>query len=68
MIYSFPFWNYKKAMGAVYFSSLIVGVGLSFGNIYFFHIILFLVYSLILLRQEHRDSMWIILKKPFMQI
>ena len=64
MISSFPFWNYKKAIGAVYFSSLIVGVGLSFGNIYFFHIILILVYSLILLRQEHRDSMWIILKKP----
>ena len=64
MIYSFPFWNYKKAIGAVFFSSLIVGVGLSFGNIYFFHIILILVYSFILLYQEQRDSMWGIVKKP----
>lgn len=64
MIYSLPFWNYKKAIGAVFFSSLIVGVGLSFGNIYFFHIVLILVYSFILLYREHRDSMWVIVKKP----
>lgn len=64
MIYLPPFWNDKKAIGVIYFISLILGVGLSFGNLYFFHIILILVYSLILLCQVHRRSMWIIIKKP----
>jgi len=64
MIYSLPFWNHKKAIGAVFFSSLIVGVGLSFGNIYFFHIILVLVFFFILIRQEHRKTFLVIVKKP----
>jgi len=64
MIHLPPFWNDKKAIGVIYFIALLLGAGLSFGNIYFFHIILILVYALILLHQVHRNSMWNIVKKP----
>ncbi len=64
MNYSPQFWNNKKALGAIYFSSLILGTGLSFGNIYFFHVLLVLVFSLIFIRQEHRKTFLVIVKKP----
>lgn len=64
MIYSLQFWNNKKALGVIYFSSLILGAGLSFGKLYFFHVLLVLVFSLISIRQEQRKTFLVILKKP----
>ena len=64
MIQSFQLWNNKKPLGAMFFSSLILGAGLSFGNLYFFHVLLLLVISLISIRKEYRETLWVIAKKP----